>query len=94
MGLLTRTRDVDLATVRAAAATRPDDIDAQLAVADVDVLGGQVTDAFDRLIDLLRATAGPERERVRLRLVDLFEVVGGDDARVVAARRAMASALY
>lgn len=94
VGLLERTHDVDLRAVRTAAADRPDDVDAQLAVADVDVLGGQVEDAFARLVDVLRRTFGPDKERVRLRLVDLFEVVGGDDPRVVAARRAMASALY
>jgi putative thioredoxin len=94
VGLLERTRDVDLRAVRAAAADRPDDVDAQLAVADLDILGGQVEDAFGRLVDVLRRTSGEDRERVRLRLVDLFEVVGGDDPRVVAARRAMASALY
>jgi putative thioredoxin len=69
-------------------------VDAQLAVADLDVLGGQVQDAFDRLIDVIRSTAGPERERVRVRLVELFEVVGAEDPRVPAARRALASALY
>ncbi|NNH09245.1 tetratricopeptide repeat protein [Cellulomonas fimi] len=94
VGLLDRTRDLDLRTARTAAADRPDDVDAQLAVADLDVLGGQVEDAFGRLVDLLRRTAGDDRERVRQRLVDLFEVVGGEDPRVVAARRAMASALY
>nr|WP_236123292.1 tetratricopeptide repeat protein [Cellulomonas palmilytica] len=94
VGLLARTRDADLAAVRTAAADRPTDVDAQLAVADLDVLGGKVVDAFDRLVDLLRATAGDDRERVRVRLVELFEVVGGEDPRVVAARRAMASALY
>jgi putative thioredoxin len=94
VGLLTRTRDVDLAAVRKAAADDPSDVDAQLAVADVDVLGGQVQDAFDRLIDVVRATAGPERERVRVRLVELFEIVGAEDPRVPAARRALASALY
>lgn len=94
VGLLERTRDMDLRAVRAAAADSPDDVDAQLAVADLDILGGQVEDAFGRLVDVLRRTSGEDRERVRLRLVDLFEVVGGDDTRVVAARRAMASALY
>ncbi|MDC7123296.1 tetratricopeptide repeat protein [Cellulomonas fimi] len=94
VGLLERTRDIDLRAVRTAAADRPDDVDAQLAVADVDVLGGQVEDAFARLVDVLRRTVGDDKERVRLRLVDLFEVIGGDDPRVVAARRAMASALY
>jgi len=94
VALLSRTRDADLAAVRTAAADAPHDVDAQLAVADLDVLGGKVADAFDRLVDLLRTTSGPDRDRVRLRLVDLFEVVGSDDPRVVAARRAMANALY
>lgn len=94
VGLLERTRDADLAAARAAAAARPSDVEAQLLVADLDVLGGKVEDAFARLIDVVRATAGEEREAVRQRLIDLFEVVGGDDPRVVAARRALASALY
>ena len=94
VGLLERTAGIDAATARAAAAAAPGDVDAQLAAADVDLLGGHVEDAFARLIDLVRATRGDERERVRLRLVDLFEVVGGEDATVVAARRALASALY
>jgi putative thioredoxin len=94
VGLLDRTRAADLFAARAAAAADPADLEAQLAVADLDILGGNVADAFSRLIDALRVTAGPDRERVRQRLVDLFEVIGGDDPRVVTARRAMASALY
>jgi len=94
VGLLERTQHADLQSARTAAADNPRDVDSQLAVADLDVLGGKVDDAFDRLVDLLRVTAGPDRERVRVRLVDLFEVVGGDDPRVVQARRAMANALY
>jgi putative thioredoxin len=94
VGLMQRTRDLDLNAARTAAADRPEDVDAQLAVADLDVLGGKVEDAFARLVDLVRATSGDERERVRVRLVELFDVVGGDDPRVPAARRALASALY
>jgi putative thioredoxin len=94
VGLLERTHDADLQAARAAAAADARDVDAQLAVADLDVLGGKVDDAFARLVDLLRVTTGADRERVRVRLVDLFEVVGGDDPRVVQARRAMANALY
>lgn len=94
VGLIERTVGVDARAVRAAAAARPTDVDAHLAVADLDVLAGAVDDAFGRLIDLVRVTRGDERERVRLRLVDLFEVVGSEDERVVAARRALASALY
>ncbi|MFS0706395.1 tetratricopeptide repeat protein [Cellulomonas sp. 179-A 9B4 NHS] len=94
VGLLERTAGADLRAVREAAAADPADVDAQLAVADLDVFGGAVEDAFARLVDVVRRTAGDERERVRRRLVELFEVVGGDDPRVAAARRALASALY
>lgn len=94
VGLLSRTRGADLAGVRQAAAEAPTDVDAQLAVADLDVLGGQIEDAFARLIDTIRTTFGADRERIRVRLVDLFEVVGPEDPRVQAARRALASALY
>lgn len=94
VGLLERTRDVDPRAARVAAADDPQDVAAQLVVADLDVLGGQVADAFARLVDVVRATTGEVREQVRLRLVDLFEVVGTDDPRVVAARRALTNALY
>ncbi|WP_199423706.1 tetratricopeptide repeat protein [Actinotalea solisilvae] len=92
--LLRRTVGVDPRAAREAAAADARDVDAHLVVADLDVLGGQVEDAFARLVDLVRVTAGPERERVRVRLVELFGVVGDTDPRVMAARRALASALY
>ena len=93
VGLIARARDAVPSVVRAAAADAPSDIDAQLAVADLDVLGGQVDDAFARLLDVITRTAADDRDRVRLRLVDLFEVVGPTDARVILARKALASAL-
>ncbi|WP_062386322.1 tetratricopeptide repeat protein [Demequina iriomotensis] len=92
--LMARSRTADLGEVRAAAAARPDDVDAQLAVADMDVLGGMLDDAFARLVDLVRVTAGDDRERVRARLLELFDVVDPADTRVLRARQALASALY
>ena len=94
VGLLERTGSMDPGAVRAAAAADAGDVAAQLAVADLDILGGNVADAFARLVDTVRRTAGAERESVRERLLDLFEVVGSDDPRVGPARRALASALY
>ena len=91
---LSRTHGADLQAARAAAADRPDDIDAQMLVADLDISGGHVDDAFDRLIGLVRATAGDDRERVRERLLELFTVVGIADPVVMTARRVLASALF
>lgn len=92
--LLRRAGRADLQTARDAAAADPSDVDAALLVADLDVLGGHVEDAFARLVQTVRTTSGDERERVRARLVELFEVVGATDPRVMSARRALASALF
>lgn len=92
--LMKRTEGVDLVAARAAAAAAPGDVDAQILAADVDVLGGHVEDAFGRMVDAVRATAGDERNRLREHLLELFEIVGASDERVTAARRALMSALF
>jgi putative thioredoxin len=92
--LLQRVLPLDAATTRAEAAAAPEDVAAQLAVADLDVSGGHVEDAFRRLLDLVRRTAGEDRDAVRLRLLELFDVVGAEDPRVVTARGALMRALF
>jgi putative thioredoxin len=94
VGLLRRTEGVDPAAARAAASADPTDIDAQILAADLDVLDGNVADAFARLVDAVRATSGDERNQAREHLLELFEVVGSGDDRVAAARRALMSALF
>ncbi|HET8559373.1 MAG TPA: tetratricopeptide repeat protein [Marmoricola sp.] len=92
--VLKRTQGVDLASARAAAAERPDDVDAQTMVADLDLLGGHVEDAFRRLVELVRRTSGDDRDAARTHLIALFSAVGNDDPRVQRARRELASALF
>jgi putative thioredoxin len=92
--LMQRTAGVDLQAARDAAAERPADVPAQLLVADLDILGGHVEDAFTRLIDCVRATEGDERDTVRAHLLELFAVIGTHDERVQKARRALMSALF
>lgn len=92
--LVARTRSVDLNTAREAAADNPDDVDAQIKVADVDLMGGHVEDAFDRLVKTVARVAGDDRDRVRTHLVELFEIVGNDDPRVRTFRTRLASALF
>lgn len=79
---------------RAAAAASPDDVAAQLLVADLDVAGGHVEDAFSRLVGLISRTGGEDREAARVRLLELFEVIGAADTRVAAARQQLARALF
>lgn len=92
--LLKRTANADLATARAAAAENPNDIGAQLLVADLDISGGHVEDAFARLLDLISKTADEDREWVRLHLLELFTVIGNADPRVATARRTLATVLF
>ncbi|MEU9608784.1 tetratricopeptide repeat protein [Streptomyces sp. NPDC048057] len=92
--LLDRVKDLDPNKARQDAAARPDDVAAQIAAADLDLVGGHVEDAFGRLVEAVRRTRGEERDAARVRLLALFEVVGTDDPRVAAARSALARALY
>ncbi|MER5504277.1 tetratricopeptide repeat protein [Streptomyces sp. NPDC002766] len=92
--LLQRVQGLDPQAVRRDAAEKPADARAQIAAADLDLVGGHVEDAFGRLIETVRRTVGDDRDAVRLRLLELFEVVGADDPRVAAARRALARALF
>ena len=78
----------------AVADAAPDDIDAAFAAADAQILSQDVTGAFDRLIGLIKRTAGDERTRVRTRLVELFELFDPADPVVIAGRRNLANALY
>jgi putative thioredoxin len=92
--LLGRVQGADPQQVRDEAAQKPDDVAAQIAAADLDLVGGHVDDAFGRLIETVKRTTGDDRDAVRLRLLELFDVVGQDDPRVGAARRALARALF
>ena len=92
--LLERVQHADLQAARAAAAEAPDDIEAQFLIADLDLSGGHVDDAFGRLLDLFSRLAGDDRTRVRERLVELFDLVGPADPRVAAARIRLSSLLF
>jgi putative thioredoxin len=92
--LVSRTRDVDLDAARHAAAADPGDVDAQINVADVDLMGGHVEDAFDRLVSTIARVSGEDRDKARTHLVELFEIVGNDDPRVRTFRTRLANALF
>ncbi|HRN30027.1 MAG TPA: tetratricopeptide repeat protein, partial [Terrimesophilobacter sp.] len=94
VSLLKRVSGLDAPAVRAAAADSPADIEAQLQVADLDVAGGHVEDAFDRLLELFGASDAVARDAVRVRLLELFEIVGAQDERVVVARRRLTSLMF
>ena len=70
-----------------AAADDSDDMDSQLAAADVEMITGQADAAFTRLIGLIKRLSGEERDRgPRVRLLELFETLGNADERVLMER--------
>jgi putative thioredoxin len=92
--LLGRLQGKSLDEIRNVAAANPGDLEAQLDVADLDLSGGHVDDAFARLLELFPTLDAGGKGTVRERLIELFEVVGTDDPRVAAARRRLANLLY
>lgn len=92
--LMQRVQDMDAAAVRQRGADEPDAVDAQLAVADLDLTGGHIEDAFNRIIAFIGRTFGEDRDLARKRLLELFDVVGVADPRVTKARSALARALF
>jgi putative thioredoxin len=94
VSLLARLAGRTLDEIRNAAASAPDDSEAQLAVADLDLSGGHVDDAFDRLLTLFPKLDAEGKEAVRGRILEYFEIVGVDDPRVAKARARLASLLY
>ena len=94
VSLLHRLTGLSAGAIRDAAAAAPSDVDAQLAVADLDVSGGHLEDAFDRLLELFPSLDADGKNAVRTRLLEYFEVAGAEDPRVSAGRRRLTALLY
>jgi putative thioredoxin len=84
----------DTEALRQQAAEQPDNLDVQLSVADVDIAGGHVEDGLGRIVAFIGRNYGPERETARVRLLELFDVVGSQDDRVAKARQNLARVLF
>lgn len=92
--LLHRLQGYSIDEIRTAAGSNPKDVEAQMRVADLDVSGGHVEDGFLRLLDLFTEQDAAGRTQIRERLLELFEVVGVVDPRVIAARGQLANLMY
>lgn len=93
-GLGRRLIDQEPADLIATADADPKNVEAAKAAADAEVVSGNAGSAFNRLISLIRTTTGDEKESLRLRVLDLFEVLGADDPAVTKARTALMRALF
>jgi putative thioredoxin len=94
VNLIRRASSYDPATVSREAAAAPDDVEAQLRMADVQMAGGDSEQAFDRVLGVIKRTSGAERNIARLHLLDLFEILPPNDDRVKKARTRLTSLLF
>jgi putative thioredoxin len=92
--LLSRVRTLDPKAVARRAARDPADVEAAMNLADVYVTQGRTEQALDSLVAFVRRSSGPDRERARAHLVELFHALGDADPAVGRARRALAAALF
>ena len=92
--LLQRSMSFDPEAIVAAAAEKPDDVQAQFDAADLEVINGRYEEAFDRLLGLVAEVAPEDRDPIRLRILELFEIAGRTEPVVLKARRRLASVLF
>jgi putative thioredoxin len=92
--LFKRAEQLDPQATFEKAQANPDDVEAQLAAADVELLTGNPARAFERIVGLVTRTAGADRDRARLHLLGLFDAAGPEEPAVASARAALSRALF
>ena len=93
VGLLERSASLNESEIRKNASDKRN-IDAQLELADLELMKGNPEAGFNVLISAIKITSGQDRDKLRERLLELFVVVGDSDPHVLKARRDLASALF
>lgn len=93
VGLLERSASLNESEIRKNASDKKN-IDAQLELADLELMKGNPEAGFSVLISAIKITSGQDRDKLRERLLELFVVVGDSDPHVLKARRDLASALF
>jgi len=86
--------DSELAALRAAAAERPADMDAQLAYANALFAGGDRQGAADKLLEMIAADREWNEGAAKARLLQIFEAIGLEDPWVAATRRRLSTVLF
>ena len=92
--LLARSMTFEALAIVARAEESPDDVDAQLDAADLEIINGRSAEALDRLLGLAAESTPEDRDRIRVRLLELFEIIGRTDPLVLKARRRLATVLF
>jgi putative thioredoxin len=94
VNLIRRVTSYDQAQARRDAAEHPSDVAAQIKVADTELAGGRIEEAFNRLLGVVRRTSGDEREQARKHLVSLFDLLPPNEPQVKKTRSALSALLF
>jgi len=86
--------DSALAALRAAAAERPADMDAQLAFAAAAFAAGERDDAASTLLAMIQADREWNEGAAKAKLLQMFEVIGLEDPWVATTRRKLSTILF
>ena len=86
--------DAEVAGLRAAAAERPADMDAQLAYANALFVSGDRDGAADKLLEMIAADREWNEGAAKARLLQIFEATGLEDPWVAATRRRLSTVLF
>ena len=92
--LLERVYALDADQARRAAAEEPESVERALDVADLDISGGHIEDAFVRVLGLYSAASDEDKERLRERLLTYFTIVGQAAPEVKKARAHLTSLMF
>lgn len=92
--LMLRIQGVDFNSAISSADSSPENIEAHLLAADVQISQGDLDGSFNRLITLVKKTTGEDRKKVREHLLSLFTLIDPEDPKLIQARQLLASALF
>lgn len=73
---------------------KSDDLTSQLMCADIEIATGNNEAAFTRLLNAIRSFSGDEKEKAKLHLIQLFNLVNPSDPSLLKARNELASLLF
>lgn len=73
---------------------KSDDLTSQLMCADIEIATGNNEAAFTRLLNVIRTFSGDEKDKAKLHLIQLFNLVNPTDPSLLKARNELASLLF
>ena len=73
---------------------KSDDLTSQLMCADIEIATGNNEAAFTRLLNVIRSFSSDEKEKAKLHLIQLFNLVNPSDPSLLKARNELASLLF